>query len=200
MTTTASSPRSYGNRHKEKLFHKSLAIFSFVFFSRLLPSTPDWRNYPAALSPLFLLRRQMGRKGAALVQSRGLLSQILRRTWKRRRRDGRPIRLSALFLGSSPHDLIATFCKSTIQFSTPGIKSGADIWGCEGGGWLRCPGSLSRLRSPLAPIGHIPSHGENPNVTYIPVIRFRTVMIAPVFCQRVRVDPVDQGSPTSFWR
>lgn len=46
----------------------------------------------------------------------------------------------------------------------------------------------------------VPSHGENPNVTYIPVIRFHTVMITPVFCQRVRVDPVDQGSPTSFWR
>lgn len=118
---------------RKSYFTKAL-LFFFCFFSLLLPSTPDWRNYPAALSPLLLLRRQMGRKGAALVQSRGLLLQILRRTWKRRRRDGRPIRLSALFLGSSPHDLIATFCKSTIQFSTPGIKSGADIWECEGGG------------------------------------------------------------------
>lgn len=80
----------------------------------------------------------MGRKGAALVQSRGLVLKILRRTWKRRRRGGRAIRLSALFLGGAPHDLIATFCKSTIQFSTPGIKSGADNrgrgWGRGGGG------------------------------------------------------------------
>lgn len=113
---------------RKSYFTKAL-LFSFCFFSLLLPSTPDWRNYPAALSPLFLLRRQMGRKGAALVQTRGLLLQILRRAWKRRRRDGRPIRLSALFLGGSPRDLIATFCESTIQFSTPGIKSGADISG-----------------------------------------------------------------------
>lgn len=91
MTTTASSPRSYGNRHKEKLFHKSLVFFLSLSLSLSFPPTQTG----VIIQQHFRCYSSLDCKweGEEPLSSNhegwGFFLWILRRTWKRRRRDVR---------------------------------------------------------------------------------------------------------------
>lgn len=101
-------------------------------------------------------------------------------------RDIHSICLSALFLGSTSHDLIATFCKSTIQFRHQGLNL------AQLSGGMKVPKLFVSALFSVTLIGQFPcrqrrrevSQGESECHLHF-LIRFLTFMIVLKFCQCV---------------